>query len=379
MPENAEVSMSVLMLAEDFYPKKSGGAFIDWHVAKYLTDCGDDVTVVTPNYGSLPNKEKVENVEILRPYAGVPENIPPNSKQGQFHRVTFGLVVLPYLMLLLRRRDFDLIYSTNHLYHPIATILKTLFQLPLISFVGYSPSIYEDSTLADSLVLLERLNFRFFMGDRVLCRTPKIRDLLEQKTNAAVTRQDGIVDTSAVKSAIGTIENIEMGIDTTGVRLIFVGRFTEHKQPHRLPFLLAELPYEYSLLLIGDGPKRDAVEMNIRKSGVSDRVEMVGRLSHERTLQAIYTSDILVLPSRADAYPAVVFEALSLGTQVVGTPVGVLTDIDHPHLTVVPFEEFQKAISQLKTMTSPDIDDQFLQQYSVNRFAKDVRQQMKLL
>ncbi|WP_255349685.1 hypothetical protein [Halostagnicola sp. A56] len=30
-------TLNVLILAEDFYPKESGGAFIDWNVAKHLS------------------------------------------------------------------------------------------------------------------------------------------------------------------------------------------------------------------------------------------------------------------------------------------------------------------------------------------------------
>ena len=37
-------ALNVLLLAEDFYPKESGGAFIDWNTAKHLADAGDRVT-----------------------------------------------------------------------------------------------------------------------------------------------------------------------------------------------------------------------------------------------------------------------------------------------------------------------------------------------
>ena len=167
-------ALNVLLLAEDFYPKESGGAFIDWNVATYLVEHGDSVTTVTPRNGDTTRKEIVNGVEIRRPFRVHSNDRHPNSIRGFLRRIVFALVLIPYLLVLCRRQEFDLIYSTNHLLHPPAAIASFVNRLSHISFVGYSPSVRGDASVLDPLVVLERVNFRFFIGDLVPCRTPSV-------------------------------------------------------------------------------------------------------------------------------------------------------------------------------------------------------------
>ncbi|PHQ45534.1 hypothetical protein DJ68_12330 [Halorubrum sp. C3] len=376
--QDSKTSMHVLMLAEDFYPVKSGGAFIDWNVAKHLTECGDKVTVVTPRVDSLPARETTEGVEIRRPFSGCSEGIPPNSIRGQARRIIYALLVFPYLLRLIWRHNFDVIYSTNHLYHPIVTTLKVIFGLPLVTFVGYSPSIRNDLSLTDPLVILERMNFRFFMGDRALCQTPSVMEELNRLSAAKTSRIDGTVQKQTVLDAIqnATKEQVAPATKESTVRLIYVGRLSSLKQPLEVVSLLDELPHKYELVIVGDGPQRDEVEEMVRNRQLENRIDLTGRLEHEETLQTIYDSDLLLLSSKADAYPAVVFEALSLNTPVLATPVGVLPMIDHPLLTTAKLSAFEDVLPAIDLGTDDGIDKETLEQFSVDRFTRDVRAQL---
>lgn len=363
--------LRVLVLSADFYPKESGGAFIDWNVAKHLATSGDGVTVVTPRNGPNPPMETVDGVEIRRPFRGHSETTHPNSPEGVLLRLYFLLRIVPYLLYLNWRRDFDLVYSTNHEFHPPATLLSVLFRLPHVSFVGYSPSIREDISNGHPLLVLERMNFRLFVGDRVLCRTPSIRDLLSELSSAEVTRMDGIVDADALRRATESESaNSAEFRPESGVQLVFVGRLVDIKNPTTLPHIVSRLPPRYSVLVIGDGPERVDVESAVDLADVSERVHLAGRCSHERTLRAIQRSDVLVLPSKAEAYPTVVFEALSLNTTVLATPVGVLPTIDHPRLTTAPVEEFSETIPAIDVSSADGIDEETLRRFSVDHFSR---------
>ena len=369
-------ALDILLLAEDFYPEESGGAFIDWNTAKHLADAGDRVTVVTPRDKGTPSRETVDGVDIRRPFRGIKADTPPNSLRGQLQRILFVLTVIPYLINLIRKEELDLVYSTNHLLHPATALMSSMFRLPHVSFVGYSPIIRSDISLTHPLVLFERTNFRLFMGDYALCRTPSVYEELVRLSDAEVERVDGVVDTDEVRSALDSEADSNSGADKTDIRLIFVGRFAELKNPSEIPTIIARLPLTYSLVMIGDGPMRPAVESAIRKENVQDRVDLTGRLSHERTLRAIHDADLLVLPSEADAYPTVVFEALALNTPVLATPVGVLPTIDHRNLTTAPLEEFDNCIPDIETVGRRGIDEETLRQFSVKQFAASVRERM---
>jgi len=369
-------ALNVLLLAEDFYPKESGGAFIDWNTAKHLADVGDRVTVITPRDEGTPPRETVDGVDIRRPSRGIKADTPPNSLRGQLRRIFFVLLVIPYLINLIRKEELDLVYSTNHLLHPVAALMGTIFRIPHVSFVGYSPSIRSNVSLTHPLVLLERMNFRLFMGDYALCQTPSVYEKLVRLSDAKVERVDGTVDADAVRSALDSETDSYPGTDKIDIRLIYAGRFVEPKNPIKVPTIIARLPSTYSLVMIGDGPQRPAVENAIRKKNVQDRVDLTGRLSHEQTLRAIHDTDLLILPSEADAYPTVVFEALALNTPVLATPVGVLPTINHRNLTTAPLGEFSNCIPDVETAGRRGIDEETLRQFSVERFSTTVRKHM---
>jgi glycosyltransferase involved in cell wall biosynthesis len=214
------------------------------------------------------------------------------------------------------------------------------------------------------------------MGDRSLCQTPSVYKKLSRISNAKIKRIDGSVDADAVGSAIDSESDQNLRMDEDRVEMIFVGRLVEIKNPAKIPSIVAQLPPAYSLLMIGDGPQRPAVENAIREANVETRVDIAGQLSHEQTLHAIHDADLLLLPSKADAYPAVVFEALALNTPVLATPVGVLPTIDHRNLTTAPLGEFSNCIPDIETAGHRGIDEETLRQFSVERFATSVRKHM---
>jgi len=370
-------ALNVLLLAEDFYPKESGGAFIDWNVATYLVEHGDSVTTVTPRNGDTARKEIVNGVEIRRPFRGHSNDRHPNSIRGFFRRILFVLFLVPYLFVLCWRREFDLIYSTNHLLHPPAAIASFVNRLSHISFVGYSPSVRGDASLLDPLVVLERVNFRFFVGNLVLCRTPSVQQILSRNYGQEVHRIDGIIDEEAILDTVDSITKQRTEkISNSETKLTFVGRLVSIKNPIELPEIVSKLPEKYKLIIVGDGPRMQEIEGAIENYNIKNRVELRGQLSHEDTLEAIHSSDVLLLPSNAEAYPTVVFEALALNTPVLATPVGVLPIIEHENLTTAPLREFSNCIPEVDTAGSRGINEETLRQFSVERFATSVREHM---
>lgn len=371
-------SLNVLLLAEDFYPKESGGAFIDWNVATFLVENGDSVTTVTPRNAEAPRKETVDGVEIRRPFQGHQSDSHPNSIQGFLRRIVFSLVLVPYLLVICWRQEFDLIYSTNHLLHPPAVIASFINGLFHVSFIGYSPSIREEeASLLNPLVALERVNFQMFLGDLAICQTPSIEQILSRDYNQNVERTDGTVDTEAIYEAVNSPRkhNIETN-SNSHIELIFVGRLVSIKNPAELPNIISELPSEYRLTIVGDGPCKSDIEEAVEELNIKSRVTLMGKLPHKKTLRLIHSSNVLLLPSAADAYPTVVFEALCLDTPVLATPVGALPSMDHPKLMLSELDAFAATIPIVNHSASHSIDENAMERFSVTQLAKDVRVHM---
>lgn len=109
----------------------------------------------------------------------------------------------------------------------------------------------------------------------------------------------------------------ELGLDRP--TLLSVGHLIPRKGHHLTIEALCSLP-EHMLLLVGDGPERQALEALAARLGVAQRVRFVGPEPHAR-LPLYYTAaDVMVLASSREGWANVLLESMACGTPVVSTP-----------------------------------------------------------
>lgn len=121
------------------------------------------------------------------------------------------------------------------------------------------------------------------------------------------------------------------GVDAAGIAaaeaspeaadIVYVGRLLAHKQVHLLieaTRLLRDRRPSTTLLIIGDGPERPALERLAATLALGDAVRFVGQL---RTSTEVYArlkaSRVLALPSKREGFGTVVLEAWACGIPVV--------------------------------------------------------------
>jgi glycosyltransferase involved in cell wall biosynthesis len=102
-----------------------------------------------------------------------------------------------------------------------------------------------------------------------------------------------------------------------------LGRLDRQKGFDVLLRALAELP-EASLVLVGDGPERPALEKQAAATGLTERVLFAGWQEDPR--RQLTTFDAFVLPSRFEGFPLSVVEAMLAGVPVVATDVGSVAE-----------------------------------------------------
>jgi teichuronic acid biosynthesis glycosyltransferase TuaC len=86
-----------------------------------------------------------------------------------------------------------------------------------------------------------------------------------------------------------------------------------------------------TLLLIGDGPDRPALERLAERHGVQDRARFLGSQPHEALPELLGAADVSVLPTASEGLANVWVESLACGTPVVTTAVGGAREaIDRP-------------------------------------------------
>jgi glycosyltransferase involved in cell wall biosynthesis len=115
------------------------------------------------------------------------------------------------------------------------------------------------------------------------------------------------------------------------VTLLGVGRLVEKKGFTFLLEALAQVQRPFRMRLVGDGPYRGRLEALITRHGLADRVELLGRRTHQ-TLPSLYAeSHAVVVPSvidgsgDRDGLPNVVLEAMASARPVVASDVSAIS------------------------------------------------------
>lgn len=204
--------MHLLVLSESFYPETSGGAHVRWRFCQLAAKRGHDVTVFTPHEGGLAKSETVDGVEIRRPFPVKPDSTPVYSPLAVMTRITASVLFFVYLCWWLRDRDVNGLHSASHLTHWVGKALSVLYNLPLVSFIGYTPSVEADPSLSPQL-LLERVNFRLFMGETVFCRTSNTKMVVKRYTDGPVEVLHGILNQERITNAVSTADRDQQRAD----------------------------------------------------------------------------------------------------------------------------------------------------------------------
>ncbi|MFF2270094.1 glycosyltransferase family 4 protein [Cellulosimicrobium cellulans] len=114
--------------------------------------------------------------------------------------------------------------------------------------------------------------------------------------------------------------------------VVAVGRI-EHVKGFDLlvdAFASSRLRDRARLVVVGDGSEAAALRRRVASAGLTDRVELPGRLDPSEVAARLAGADVVVVPSRADAAPLVVLEAWRSGRPLVATvrggPPEIVTD-----------------------------------------------------
>lgn len=116
----------------------------------------------------------------------------------------------------------------------------------------------------------------------------------------------------------------------TPLQLLAVGRMVEKKG---FDVLLAALPlidHPVALRIVGTGGLLEEIEAAVIEHGLSDRVELAGRLTHADLPAAYAAADVVVVPSVVDrtgdrdGLPNVVLEAMASGRPVIASDVAAI-------------------------------------------------------
>jgi len=118
-----------------------------------------------------------------------------------------------------------------------------------------------------------------------------------------------------------------LGIEDAAPVVLSVGHLVQVKGFDLALHALARLPWAVRFVLVGRGPERARLVRLARDLGMADRVSFAGEVSHAAVADYIRAADIVLISSRSEGNPTILFEALGCGRPVVATSVGGIPEI----------------------------------------------------
>jgi len=148
--------------------------------------------------------------------------------------------------------------------------------------------------------------------------------------NAEIIRDTYVSHRQVERARTDIIKNIEPAIPSVPARkaekdhlnILYAGRLVAFKNLFALidAFILTEKKdwsKKLFLDMVGEGPAQPAIAAKIEKSGLTERIRLLPKLSHVDTLAKIAASDAIAMVSLTEVNSNVVIEALALGRPVI--------------------------------------------------------------
>ena len=128
--------------------------------------------------------------------------------------------------------------------------------------------------------------------------------------------------------ALAPRDELRRSFGLTGPALAFAGRLTAQKSL-RLALAAVASVDDVVLLIAGEGDERARLERDVTELGLSERVHFLGALPRTRVVELFAAADASILSSTWENFPHTVVEALAVGTPVLATATGGVSEVVH--------------------------------------------------
>lgn len=315
--DNPGRKLTILIAAETYPPDVNGAAQFGYRLAKGMTGRGHDVHVLA----TRPSKGK--SYSEFRDEATVHRVRSHSVPTHESFRITFPWEIKKEIALLFDRVKPDVVHIQSHymigehvLYEAVrrgVRIVATNHFMPenLNPFLPF-PQWFKD--------IVGRVSWRDMgkvMGQADVVTTPTPLAAKAMHDHAFLRKvlplSNGI-DAAAYELKPG--EEVPVNASPT---VLFVGRLAEEKHIDVLIDAISKTPatLDVHLQVVGGGEVRPALEAQVKRLGLGDRVRFLGLASDEELRRAYLSADLFCMPGTAELQSLVTLEAMSASTPVV--------------------------------------------------------------
>jgi glycosyltransferase involved in cell wall biosynthesis len=337
-----------------FYPPHIGG--IEHHVetlSKYLVKRGHQLTVLT---SMLPDKklrscdEISDSIEVFRLKAIFPSGWPYSALSSQ----GFTLKTRETIKRLVKRQKIDLIHAHGHHYYLTWRAIDTANSLKLPSVLTLHGLYALNPT--NVLAQLEEDIFNYTIFRRELRQVAAIIGLTPRITGYArkygplskmyFTIPNGVnhqIFTENHKNRFNYRRKYDIGDDKTVV--LFLGRFASVKGVLELAEaskLVVKKNSRVFFLFVGGGPLAQKLAEILKP--IQENSKIISWAPYNKIHELYIASDIFILPSKSEALPLTILEAMAAQLHILTTTVGGIPEV----LRTYPYKTFIRQLSPLE-------------------------------
>jgi glycosyltransferase involved in cell wall biosynthesis len=335
---------SVLVTASTF-PRWKGDTepdFVFW--LENLLAQKFDITVLAPHHPGAKLYEHLGNLEVRRFRYFIPGleklcyngGIRPNMRKSFLAKIQLPFLFLSEFFSVVSKRKFGIIHAHWILPQGLVAVLAKKFSGAKVLITVHAGDIFP---LRNKLLrVISAWTLR--NADMVTVNSVATGDAVQKLTDVNMRIIPMGVDLKLFSGK--SPDRIRKRYGIASKLVVFVGRLAEKKGATYLISAVSLLRKSFpdcKLLIVGDGPERKRLEMQVLAQGLKDSVIFAGSVPKESLPYFFAAADVFVLPSIVDrsgdteGLGVVLLEAIASGVPVVASNVGGVPDIVHDRKT----------------------------------------------
>lgn len=327
-------------MVSDLYPSVVGGLGLHAHeLSKAQAKLGHDVTVITTKTDDQPNYEERDGYRIIREKSLISP---------------LGNAISPALMpkLLREWREYDIIHAHSHLSFStnVCATIRRRKDTPLI-ITNHGLMSQTAPRKLQEVYLPTVAKWTLRSADRIICYT-------EHEKTELIKLGIDIGKISVIHNGIDTSLFCSQSYDLNSRLILWIGRYTPGKGVEYLIDAFAQFRVrnpDFSLLMIGRGPDKDAIMERIRILGLGESITMRDFVPNDELPDIYRSARAFVLPSLEEGVPRSILEAMACGVPVICTELPQLMNIVSGAGYTVPLRDSSTIAERLEHLvTEPE-------------------------
>lgn len=313
---NRLAPIKILILNYEYPPLGGGAGIITRKLASEFTALGHYVTILTTWFQGEEEVTEDGLLKIIR----LKSYRKRTDRSNPIEMGAWMIKTIKWCSKNVKQGDFDVCQANFTLPGgPVAYYLKRKFNLPyvILSHGHDIPWYFPKQMFYLHLLCYWPIKFVCRASARNILLTTDMKKIADNFLGKKLSHKNVIIHNGL------DLSNIDWGLKNNELKVIFVGRMVDQKDP--LKFLeavkqLNQKGIKADYQMLGDGPLMDKVVQKISDDNLTN-VHLLGKVEHEEVIKIMEHSHIMIQPSLHEAMSVSVLEAISCGVYVITTPV----------------------------------------------------------